>query len=963
MDLRASDSEVFQGAVVTFSASGVSGGSNYGPVKYQWKTSGGKLAIDGLEARLDTQKFTTLTTIWVNLEAVSNEGVCRASSQERAITIKPEYKPPIISLALGEAQRLDSGRTANANGAICAGDKVNLRVGSADPGLKYQWQSTGGKILSGGNSAVFDTSGLSPGLYTVSVMAEGEKGSAFDSIPIVVSDCSPEAAPKSAAECFSKTITFDYEEEGEGVLLFAHLKGYSPPLGKVIFNWKATQGRIFGNGAIAWFDRRSVLSTAPIHISLSARSEKGGCETLEVEREIDIPIPMMEPVGMAHSSNGPCDNFRRNDATPTDQCKATLKSMAATLNAKRSKRLYVDIQRASGEVEGIELWRGKNIRDRLVQVHGVNPNQVIVRPDVVARSDQATKLEIIGAGEAPPFGPPAVIFAPEEHGVEATGESGTSRPEVKPIGGIKAGGAATGLKFQEEVKGDYPSRIEMGAQESVSLRFIRKLVQVPTTVANSTTEGDRTKVTETTIPLPGRNLEVPLESAMGEGYEPWIKATLSSPTIEITPRRDGLADWRRLDSSPEILWDWGIKTNSTTLLQELKAQIDVEWRPVGANQGGTIRHRLWEAALVIGVDNPVLKAEQVKTATPIFSVAGLASIVVGVYPRKRRKSGAESSAEEESADTPKMMEPAPAPSEAAGGAQSTAPPVVSVRAGREDDETNASHDLVECSVFAPSATARGETLMVQVFAHLEGRSADAEKMALEFDDTTRRRAVKTLSSRVARETELMFHLVISNWRLDDPVQTLVWMGDAESVQFTVNVPQNCKLGAVAGKVTISQASVPIGQISFILKVTEQEEGEQPEPEPLGKEAHKYDYVFISYASPDRDKVLARVQMLEQMGIKYFQDVLSLNPGDRWEQELYKNIDQCDLFLLFWSHHAKESPWVMKEVEYALARKGADANALPEIKPVIIEGPPLVPPPEKLADLHFNDRLIYFFNKK
>jgi hypothetical protein len=236
-------------------------------------------------------------------------------------------------------------------------------------------------------------------------------------------------------------------------------------------------------------------------------------------------------------------------------------------------------------------------------------------------------------------------------------------------------------------------------------------------------------------------------------------------------------------------------------------------------------------------------------------------------------------------------------------------------------------------------------------------------MALEFDDTARRRAVKTLSSRVARETKLMFHLAISNWEISEPAQTLVWLGDAESVQFEVNAPPDCKPGTVVGKVTVSQDSVPIGRISFTLKFVEQEESAKQTPVPAGDNAWPYKYAFISYDSADRDKVLARVQMLERFGMEYFQDVLKLDPGDRWEKELYKNIDRCDVFLLFWSQNAKDSEWVMREVDYAIARQGGDENAPPAIEPVIIEGPPIIPPPEKLSKLHFNDRLIYFFSKK
>ena len=81
-------------------------------------------------------------------------------------------------------------------------------------------------------------------------------------------------------------------------------------------------------------------------------------------------------------------------------------------------------------------------------------------------------------------------------------------------------------------------------------------------------------------------------------------------------------------------------------------------------------------------------------------------------------------------------------------------------------------------------------------------------------------------------------------------------------------------------------------------------------------------------------------------------MLDLSPGDRWERELYRRIDDCDVFLLFWSSAASQSVWVGKEIAYALARKDGIA-----IQPVPIEGPPIVPPPESLQGLHFNDALL------
>jgi hypothetical protein len=54
----------------------------------------------------------------------------------------------------------------------------------------------------------------------------------------------------------------------------------------------------------------------------------------------------------------------------------------------------------------------------------------------------------------------------------------------------------------------------------------------------------------------------------------------------------------------------------------------------------------------------------------------------------------------------------------------------------------------------------------------------------------------------------------------------------------------------------------------------------PGSEPLGDHAKLYQYAFVSYASKDRREVLKRVQMLEVLKTKFFQDILSLDPGDR-----------------------------------------------------------------------------------
>jgi hypothetical protein len=50
------------------------------------------------------------------------------------------------------------------------------------------------------------------------------------------------------------------------------------------------------------------------------------------------------------------------------------------------------------------------------------------------------------------------------------------------------------------------------------------------------------------------------------------------------------------------------------------------------------------------------------------------------------------------------------------------------------------------------------------------------------------------------------------------------------------------------------------------------------------------------------------------------------------------------------------------VDFALACQRGEDVSPPEIRPVIIEGPPVIPPWEDLAHLHFNDRVLYFMSR-
>jgi TIR domain-containing protein len=151
--------------------------------------------------------------------------------------------------------------------------------------------------------------------------------------------------------------------------------------------------------------------------------------------------------------------------------------------------------------------------------------------------------------------------------------------------------------------------------------------------------------------------------------------------------------------------------------------------------------------------------------------------------------------------------------------------------------------------------------------------------------------------------------------------------------------------------------VPAGTLRFQVGLAAAADASAERAEPRELRGVRYRRAFVSYASPDRPEVLRRVQAFKIAGMSVFQDILDLGPSERWERALYREIDTCDVFLLFWSRAAASSERVAKEIDYALARKEGDEDRAPDIQPVPIEGPPVVPPPERLRGLQFNNALL------
>lgn len=181
--------------------------------------------------------------------------------------------------------------------------------------------------------------------------------------------------------------------------------------------------------------------------------------------------------------------------------------------------------------------------------------------------------------------------------------------------------------------------------------------------------------------------------------------------------------------------------------------------------------------------------------------------------------------------------------------------------------------VVDCSVFAPDACAPGTWIFVQAYFHTPKQAPDAVALAQEFDPGTSRRGFAGLQIPISHGCILDVELDMKGARVEEPIQRHAWHGRAEAVQFDVQIAVGQAEGPVRGSVVVRKEGIPIGRVGFRVMVAGKPSTLLPSRQV--EDPVRFSSAFISYASPDRDEVLRRVQGIQAAGIAFFQDVLAL----------------------------------------------------------------------------------------
>ena len=252
-------------------------------------------------------------------------------------------------------------------------------------------------------------------------------------------------------------------------------------------------------------------------------------------------------------------------------------------------------------------------------------------------------------------------------------------------------------------------------------------------------------------------------------------------------------------------------------------------------------------------------------------------------------------------------------------------------------------DDVQFRATAPKKLEPGEYFPVKIMMYREDDHERADREGALVADETKSDSSSVFQAEVGQEFRIV--LQSPDIPMDGESQTLVWNGKFAAATFEPFLPGDYSGKQVRLRGRVYSGDAVLTDLKLILQVN------APAEQVAVCEKVKLTTAFLSYASADRERVVARIQGIQaaRPDMDLFFDVESLRCGEIWEARLYREIASRDLFYLFWSRNAAASRWVAKELEYAVSKKTLDF-----IEPIPLESPETCPPPRSLNVKHFND---------
>ena len=262
-------------------------------------------------------------------------------------------------------------------------------------------------------------------------------------------------------------------------------------------------------------------------------------------------------------------------------------------------------------------------------------------------------------------------------------------------------------------------------------------------------------------------------------------------------------------------------------------------------------------------------------------------------------------------------------------------------------------ETLQFSAYHPRAIAPGTWHPLLVYAHLASALDEIAKDAGQTlgqaaQDYRQGRAQATMALAAGTQITLVPEAV---GLVFQPARAcLVWADRWQRARFQVQATGQMLGHVVQGTIACYVGPLLIADIPLPIVVTSVDAADSALPASQDSHMAKvYPAIFASYSHADTAIVEAVETAYKALGMDYLRDVVTLKSGQNWSDELLRMIDSADVFQLFWSSTASQSPYVEQEWRHALGLAGRKGPAF--IRPVYWEAT-LPSVPEALSALHF-----------
>jgi len=212
--------------------------------------------------------------------SVLNQGIFKSGVNGFVAQItfqKRKHEPPKVTLAVSPA-------------TLTEGDKATARasvVAPPDTGLQYAWTSSGGKLAGSGDTATFDSTGLAPGKYSITVtVTDDYKHSVPATAEVTVNK---RYLPPTVACSVAPTSI----QVGESATVTA--KANSPDGSPLTYAWTVNgQAQAATGTAFTFGSAGRQAGNYTIGVTVNTGKFTASCSSSVTVREIPIPPPTIQ---------------------------------------------------------------------------------------------------------------------------------------------------------------------------------------------------------------------------------------------------------------------------------------------------------------------------------------------------------------------------------------------------------------------------------------------------------------------------------------------------------------------------------------------------------------------------------------------------------------------------------------------------------------------------------------------